>query len=121
MKPELKALDCMDHDPIESWQPLSATDVDYSLCLHIGPTDQQGTDLFYVNVLSEAAARMLNTDEFAQRKKIVVKDYSWNAVVRAIDDIIRQIEGADWSEIAKKLSKEFDWEFENYQSNEQRI
>ncbi len=116
MKPELKAQDCTDHDPIEEWQPAAAMDVDYWLCLHVGPAGQTGAELFYVNVLSEAAARQLGEGELARRKKIVVKDYSWSAVMRAVHAILDQIDGTDWKEIAQKLSKKFDWEFENYRS-----
>jgi hypothetical protein len=57
MTPQLKAQDCLDHDPIEAWEPVESTDVDYWLCLHIGPAGGRGEELFYVNVLSEAAAR----------------------------------------------------------------
>jgi hypothetical protein len=120
MKPQLKAQDCTDHDPIETWQPADPTQVDYWLCLHIGPDGQQGAEMFCVNVLSEAAARQLDAGELAQRKKIVVRDYSWSAVIRAVDDILQQIEGASWSEVAQKLSQTFDWEFENYREYEPR-
>lgn len=120
MKPQLKAQDCIDHDPIEAWQPAASTQVDYWLCLHIGPADQQGADMFYVNVLSEATARQLNAGELEMRKKIVLEEYSWSAVMRAVDDILRPVEGASWTEIAQKLSQKFDWEFENYREHDPR-
>jgi hypothetical protein len=115
MRPQLKAQDCADHDPIETWESADPTRVDYWLCLHIGPAGQPGADLFYVNVLSETAARQINAEDLAQRKKIIVKDYSWNGVMRAVNDILLQIEGSSWPEVAQKLSEKFDWEFENYQ------
>ena len=118
MKPQLKAQDCTDHDPIESWLPADSTQLDYWLCLHIGPAGQQGAEMFYVNVLSEAAARQLDAGELARRKKIVVEDYSWSAVMRAVDDILREVEGTSWNEIAQKLSQKFDWEFDNYREYE---
>lgn len=120
MKPQLKAQDCTDHDPIEAWQPADSAQVVYWLCLHIGPAGQQGADLFYVNVLSGPAARQLDTGELARRKKIVVEDYSWSAVMRAVDDILRGVEGTSWREIAQQLSQKFDWEFENYGEYEPR-
>ena len=120
MKPQLKAQDCTDHDPIETWQPADSAHVDYWLCLHIGPADQQGAEMFYVNVLSEAAARQLDAGELEKRKKIVLRDYSWSAVMRAVDDILRQVEGSSWSEVAQTLSQKFDWEFENYREYDPR-
>jgi hypothetical protein len=113
--PQLKAQDCSDHDPIEAWRPTDAADVDYWLCLHIGPADERGAELFYVNVLSEAAARRLPPDQLARRKKIIVPDYSWPAVMSAVDDILRGVQGATWGELARKLAERFDWEFDNYQ------
>lgn len=120
MKPQLKAQDCTELDPIESWQLADPAQVDYWLCLHIGPAGQKGAELFYVNVLSEAGARQLDAGELEKRKKIVLRDYSWSAVMRAVDDILRQVEGSSWSEVAQALSQKFDWEFENYREYDPR-
>lgn len=120
MKPKLKAQDCLDHDPIEKWQPADPTNVDYQLCLHIGPDGEPGADLFYVNVLSEAAARETPAALLARRKHIIIYPYSWSAVVCAVDSILQQIDGGDWDEVARKLAKKFAWEFDNYQPYEQR-
>ena len=120
MKPQLKAQDCTDHDPIEAWLPADPAHVDYWLCLHIGPAGQQREEMFYVNVLSEAAACQLDAGELEKRKKIVLKDYSWSAVMRAVDDILRQVEGSSWSEVAQTLSQKFDSEFENYREYDPR-
>lgn len=118
MKPVLKAQDCTDHDPIESWCPDNPASVDYWLCLHIGPAEEKGADLFYVNVLSELAARTLPGKELARRKKIVVGPYSWTAVMSAVDEILRASEGPDWARITEKLRTKFDWEFDNYRPDE---
>jgi hypothetical protein len=119
MKPLLKGQDCVDHDPIEAWQPTDPADVNYSLCLHIGPAEQQGADLFYVNILSEAAAFQLDVDGIMRRKKVlIVTDYSWDAVMDEVDLILHKVEGASWVEIAQKLGQCFDWEFENYRPHQ---
>ena len=76
--------------------------------------------MFTVNVLSELAARTLTEAALAKRKKIVLQEYSWSAVMRAVDDILREIDGSSWDEIAQKLSKQFRWEFENYKPYEER-
>ena len=52
MKAQLKGQDCTGHDPIEKWRPEDPAEVDYWLCLHIGPKWRKGADLFYVNVLA---------------------------------------------------------------------
>jgi hypothetical protein len=114
MKPLLKAQDCLDHDPIESWQPKDSAEVDYWLCLHIGPADENGAEMFYVNVLSELAAGRLSEDELTRRKKIIIKEYSWAAVKDAVGKILCSVDGPNWTVIATKLSDSFDWEFHNF-------
>lgn len=120
MMPLLKSQDCTDHDPIESWRPEDPAVVDYWLCLHIGPAEEKGADLFYVNVLSELAAHALSEEELARRKKIVIQQYSWPAVMSAVDQILRSSEGSDWTGITQKLRVRFDWEFENYREYKER-
>jgi hypothetical protein len=73
-----------------------------------------------VNVLSELVARTLPEEELARRKKIVVRKYSWPAVMSAVDQVLRAAEGSDWATIAEKLRTKFDWEFENYRPYEKR-
>ena len=121
MKPQLKAFDCVDHDPIESWSPATTIQVDYWLCLHIGLEESEGADLFYVNILSEKTAQTLSEKEFARRKTIVVEPYSWAAVVAALERILRSVEGADWVTMAEQLRTKFDWEFENYRPTGQGV
>jgi Immunity protein 8 len=115
MKPKLKAQDCTDHDPIELWQPPEPDQVDYWLCLHIGSDESPGADLFYVRVISEAAAKALDPGEIDRSKSIVLPAYSWDAVMRAVDDILLGCKEGSWEEVAAQLSQKFDWEFENYQ------
>lgn len=115
MKPQLKGHDCVDHDPIEDWQPTDPTDVNYLLCLHIGPEGGQGSDLFYVHVLSEAVALQLAIDGVARHKKaIVIQHYAWSTVMSDVTQILDKVEGTSWTEIAQKLGQWLDWEFENY-------
>ncbi|MBL7981406.1 MAG: hypothetical protein JNL52_06295 [Flavobacteriales bacterium] len=114
MKPKLKGQDCLDHDPIEKWEPTNDGFVNYWLCLHLGPEDQEGSDLFYVNILSEVAADQLDAHELSGRKKIILKDYSWSAVMVSVREILQQVEGSTWDEVAQKLGQKFNWEFENY-------
>ncbi|HVM60605.1 MAG TPA: Imm8 family immunity protein [Verrucomicrobiae bacterium] len=114
MKPLLKGQDCTDHDPIEKWSPKDAAEVNYWLCLHIGPDRGKGADLFYVNVLSWVAANELSKEELSCRKSIIVDEYSWPAVEAAVRGILESSVGENWTEITDKLRVRFDWEFEGY-------
>ncbi len=109
MKAALKAFDCVDHDPIEMWRPNAAEAVDYCLCLHIGPAEKEGADLFYVRVLSGP-----KVDASNGVKMIVVSQYSWTAVQARVEEIVSKYDGDNWGAVAKKLGEHFDWEFDSY-------
>ncbi|WP_221033311.1 Imm8 family immunity protein [Actomonas aquatica] len=116
MTPVLKAFDCTDHDPIDQWRPEDPDFVDYWLCLHIGPDEEDGADFFYVNVITEYSLRSLAGADAVERKKIVLKSYSWSRVIGAVEEILSSVEGHDWSAISSELNRHFAWEFENYQT-----
>jgi hypothetical protein len=77
--PQLKGFDCFDHDPIDEWSPESDSDVFFSLCLHIGPPDEAGADLFYVDVRTPQEANESNRGMRVSQRRIVVNPYSWEA------------------------------------------
>jgi len=112
--PQLKAFDCFDHDPIDQWMPDSDEDVCYSLCLHIGPTDEEGSDLFYVDVYTQQAIKSHNLGKSVSQRGIVVNPYSWDGVMRKVQATIERCEGENWSQQAELLAKHFSWEFANY-------
>jgi hypothetical protein len=111
--PELKAFDCIDHDPIEEWHPESVSDLYYTLCLHIGIAGRDGADLFYVDVMSPQVEQTLGPK--LRSRSIVIDPYSWNGVLAKVEIILAQCEGQTWDDQARLLSAHFHWEFENYQ------
>lgn len=112
--PQLKAFDCFDHDPIDEWVPESDEDVNYSLCLHIGPPDEEGSDLFYVDVATPQAINRHNLGKSASQRGIVVNPYSWDSVMNAVQATLETCGGENWSQQSGLLAKHFSWEFENY-------
>ena len=113
--PALKAFDCIDHDPIDQWMPESDSYVYYSLCLHIGPPDEEGADIFYVDVATPQAIYEHNLGSRMKQRGIVVNPYSWENVLKEVQSILELCAGDDWSQQSQLLSKHFNWEFENYQ------
>ncbi len=111
--PELKAFDCMDHDPINEWIPESVSEVFYTLCLHIGVMGSVGADYFYVDVMTPEVEQNLGAN--LRSRSIVIDPYSWNGVVAKVEKILAQCEADTWDEQARLLSAYFHWQFENYQ------
>jgi len=112
--PQLKGFDCIDHDPIDEWTPESDSDACYSLCLHIGPPDEEGADLFYVDVMTPQAINEHNLGKRLSQRRIVVNPYSWEAVLESVRATLERCAGENWNQQSALLAKHFDWEFENY-------
>lgn len=113
-KPKLKGVDCVDHDPIEQWQPDDDTAVSYQLCLHLGPADETGADLFYVHVTSSEIASARVSDDAP--RQLVVAPYSWANVVARVETILNDCAGDSWQSQAAQLARYFDWEYADYRA-----
>lgn len=114
---ELKGWDCTDHDPIEKWIP-GTDEVVYWLVCHIGEPGLEASDMFTVPVVN---TRGLHSPAWKQRHKapaerqvipIVVDPYSWEGVLAAVNERIREASDYSWSSVQDKLRKLFHWEYE---------
>jgi len=108
--PIIISFDCVDYDPIDSWEFPDTNRVDFWMNFTIGP-DQKGGDNFQLHIL---------TTEMAQSKTslthaIILERYSWDAVLLKVNEILNQSKGEHWDTISTKLSKHMAWEFEDYQ------
>jgi len=112
--PELKAFDCIDHDPIEQWIPASEGEVNYQLCLHIGLPGDEACDLFYMQVTTPEAISTHHPGKSLGKRRIIVNPYSWESVLEAIQATLERCAGDDWSQQSALLAEHFAWEFENY-------
>jgi hypothetical protein len=117
--PVLKRIDCTDIGDVERWQPTSS-EVCYWLTLSIGTADSEAADDFQVCVatpdgLKSAVGRRIKP-KGANPPLIVLQEYSWNGVIREIDQRLAACPGTDWAEMLDKLRLLFDWEYEGYKS-----
>jgi hypothetical protein len=83
-----------------------------SMTATIGPNSTDGGDLFQFTVVTPKA---LSQDE-AQwgRGLLILPVFSWKAVERLLDRLLRHASRATWEECAAELNKELLWEFDNY-------
>jgi hypothetical protein len=82
----------------------------------VGPADGQGAELFYFNVCSPrwiAANPPPKGFEF-MHSYLVLSRWDSELVERAISDLCLHTEGADWQEVATKLSRYGSWEFADH-------
>lgn len=113
MKAELKTLG-NDLCDLEHSVPEESNSFIMSLTLTIGPTNEIGSNYFYVRVCTpEWLCKHQWLPELI-RHTLLVRKYDLDEITKTITDYIDQCEGDDWMEIAQKLSRVFAWEYEDY-------
>ena len=70
--------------------------------------------MFQFNVCSKRLAIEARPKGFAFQRALVLDRWSPDLVERAIADLCRHTEGDTWEQVARKLSRYGQWEFEDY-------
>jgi hypothetical protein len=84
----------------------------------IGYEGGDGTEIFTFYVTTPAFLERNLDDEGYElgRGLIVVKRFDWAVVEKLIKRICADVQGDSWAVLAQTLSRNFFWEFEDYQS-----
>lgn len=109
MTPVILSFDCVDHDPIEEWEPDDAFDVDFWMNFTIGP-DATGGDNFQVHIVTPNNLHGKDSDRHA----IVMLEYSWPSVLAEVEGMLEKCQGSTWLEMSEELSRLMHWEYDNY-------
>lgn len=100
---------------VHSWAPESPDSVKFLLELEIGEAGDESKDLFQVVVATPEGLRAGAGDGvIADRATIVVSEYSWIQVQRAVEQIVERCEAPTWEEAVLRLQRFFRWEYEDY-------
>lgn len=100
-------------DPIE-YIPEDARSFFISLRLSIGRAGgERGVDNFDLNICTPSWLMRMGGDQWG-RFLLIVDSYDYSRIVRLIEDYIDGCDGDSWGELALKLSRMFQWEFEDY-------
>ena len=109
--PVLKSLSSiqLDSDAL----PPDPSDCVVTIDAEIGFGDLPGADRFSFDVVSPSA---LARDDLPRwgRGYLLVPEFSWDAVRRAVAKLLLHADRATWPEAASELGKEMRWEFEHY-------
>ncbi len=80
----------------------------------IGSEGTDGGDLFNFTVVTPKALR---SDEASWgRGLLIMPSFSWQAVTRMLERLLRHASRESWQASAAELNKELLWEFDNYTS-----
>ena len=120
MIPSLKGVRCADVDDLETWTP-AGDEICLWLELSIGSPDGDAADTFHVCIASRTGLKSIRERPgrppgAAPARPIVLREYSWGAVLGAIRNRLESCAGTDWLEVQQKLRRQFDWEYENYKA-----
>lgn len=86
-----------------------------NILLNIGPDDNTGAgDYFDLKVNSLDWFKYYQCKPSILRYTMIVERYDFKIIKNYIEKIINECDGDSWEEIAKKLSRYFFWEYEDY-------
>ena len=115
MRAALKSVSTIDGDDPSNFRP--ETDCfSIWLRLYVGPSGEEGSESFDVCVCSpDWLARQSESDGFVMgRHHLVVNAYSFIPLRSTLERLIGQCSGENWAEVAAKVGRIGQWEFEDY-------
>jgi hypothetical protein len=102
---------------VSSWRPADPSHVYLPLEMTIGGEDAVGTALFQVVVATPEALRSRaeagKRSVISERALLVVSEFDWRLVRRALDDIVFRCRGWSWPEVEERLRRYFRHEYED--------
>lgn len=86
-------------------------------CAAIGSDVGVAADDFYFDVETEIPESPLEANTYFRWDNgiLVVRSFSWETVERALQHTLEGIEGPTWHDVAVRLGRIMDWEFDGYQ------
>jgi hypothetical protein len=100
---------------VHVWEPDSSGDVYLLLEVEIGVDGEQGSDVFQLMVATPEGLRSHATGAvISERGTLVISDFSWQEVLKAVRNIVGKCSGKDWNDSVLRLQRYFRWEYEDY-------
>ncbi len=114
MKAILNRLHSPDVADLAAFSPESA-DFGFLLQLMVGPKDAEGEESFDLTVCTPGwLATRLTDSPLPGRGYLFVREYSFRVLESYLRKQVERVEGSTWAEVASKLSRLGQWEFEDY-------
>ena len=110
--PELKSLGSSDLE--RPAIPRDPTNCSIALQASIGPKNAHGEELFQFQVVTPTFLATNGLPRWG-RGLLIVEQFSWPAVERALERLLAHAHRNTWAEVAAVLNHELLWEYDNYQ------
>jgi hypothetical protein len=119
MKPKLKGFYSIDIPEGPPTLPPDVEDCWIVVQAEIGPELSEACDVFTFYVCTiKFLQRILSKQSYQYGKSVILMEkFSWEIIENSIKEICGGTQGDSWEEIAARLSKYWDWEFEDYRES----
>ena len=116
MDAELKRVHSPDVGDLKNYRPENSEKFAFLLQVMVGPKGKGVEESFDVEVCTpkwlEATYGL--PDVVIGRHHLIVKEYDYERIIRAIKDFLQLCSGENWNEVAGKVARLGKWEFEDY-------
>ena len=119
MKAEIKAIYSLDIDDLQRYIAPKEDNFSFHLRVIAGPQFEPGEESFDLTVCTPKwlLENHGKDDVIIGRHYLIVMEYSFDRIVKAIRDFCDRCVGNTWTEVAEKLGRLGYWEFEDYRPN----
>ena len=116
MRAALRRLHSPDVPDLSSYEPERDDDFGFLLQILAGPNCGEGEESFDVIVCTPRWLERTHdrADVVPGRHHLIVFEYNYERLIRAIASMCELTEGSSWREVAEKLARLGRWEFEDY-------
>lgn len=116
MRAEVKRFHSPDIYDLASYDPIEKDCFGFLLQVMVGPVGEEAEESFDIVVATPAwlSEHHRPEDIVVGRHHLIVFRYDFSALSRFIRGYVSRCEGDTWEEIALKLSRLGQWEFEDY-------
>jgi hypothetical protein len=117
MRAKINSFHSADINDLFNFKPQDPENFCFLLEMMIGPDCEEGEESFGIQVCTPIwlLSIMKKEDVIPGRHFLIVLEYNFERIYKKIKHLIENCTGADWSEVAEKVSRIGYWEFEDYQ------
>ena len=118
MRSEIRSIISPDVADLTNYYPEDPEDFSLLVQLSIGPGGMLGEETFSIEVTTPLSLLRQQASNYPRvlRHILLVRHWDHKTVIELLQKVFGNVPGADWTEIAHKLSRFGMWEFEDYKS-----
>lgn len=114
MKAKIKSVDLGSDVGVFEYIPESSDCFSLWMNFTIGKSDSKGGDCFRLRVCTPEWLNRMAGHMLWGRHMLVVEDYRPEDIIRYVEQYVSSLEEESWIDIATKIARVMEWEFEDY-------